>query len=126
MAARVVPRQAISKCLTVRGAHVILAASGTVPAASSWVGAALGRDPGRRQGCQVGVAAPCGRGALMDSKDILLDGYARIPQLLGMALDSLTAEQLAYRPTEQANSIAWLVWHLTRVQDKQVSDLAGR
>src|SRR5204863_4505613 len=50
----------------------------------------------------------------------------RIPQLLGMALDGLTAEQLAYRPTEEANSIAWLAWHLTRVQDKQVSDLAGR
>jgi hypothetical protein len=62
----------------------------------------------------------------MDSKDVLIDGYGRIPQLLGMALDGLTAEQLAYRPTEQANSIAWLVWHLTRVQDKQVSDLAGR
>src|ERR671933_1740890 len=62
----------------------------------------------------------------MDSKDVLIDGYGRIPQLLGMALDGLTAEQLAYRPNEEANSIAWLAWHLTRVQDKQVSDLAGR
>src|SRR5947209_4611065 len=61
----------------------------------------------------------------MDVKDVLIEGYGRIPQLLGMALDGLTAEQLAYRPTEQANSIAWLAWHLTRVQDKQVCDLAG-
>jgi hypothetical protein len=62
----------------------------------------------------------------MDPKDVLVDGYSRIPQLLGMALDGLTAEQLAYRPNEEANSVAWLAWHLTRVQDKQVSDLAGR
>ena len=62
----------------------------------------------------------------MEPKELLVDGYSRIPQILGMALDGLTAEQLAYRPNEEANSIAWLAWHLTRVQDKQVSDLAGR
>src|SRR5829696_1095549 len=61
----------------------------------------------------------------MDPKDVLVDGFSRIPQLLGMALDGLTAEQLASRPNEEANSVAWLAWHLTRVQDKQVSDLAG-
>src|SRR5712692_5785685 len=62
----------------------------------------------------------------MDSKDVLIDGYGRIPRSLSMALEGLTAEQLTYRPTEQANSIAWLAWHLTRVQDHHLSDLAGR
>jgi hypothetical protein len=62
----------------------------------------------------------------MEPKELLVDGYSRIPQILGMALDGLTAEQLAYRPNAEANSIAWLAWHLTRVQDKQVSDLAAR
>ena len=43
-----------------------------------------------------------------------------------MALDGLTAEQLAFRPAEHANSIGWLAWHLTRVQDDHVSELAGQ
>ena len=42
-----------------------------------------------------------------------------------MTLDGLSPEQLAFRPTESANSIAWLAWHLTRVQDDHVADLAG-
>jgi hypothetical protein len=61
----------------------------------------------------------------MDSKDVLIEGYSRIPQILGMALDGLTAEQLAVRLQDDANSIAWLVWHLTRVQDDHVAEVAG-
>ena len=30
------------------------------------------------------------------------------------------------RPDPDANSIAWLVWHLTRIQDDHVADIAGR
>jgi hypothetical protein len=37
----------------------------------------------------------------------------------------LSASQLVYRPAETANSIAWLAWHLTRIQDDHVADLAG-
>jgi hypothetical protein len=62
----------------------------------------------------------------MDSKDVIVEALGRIRGLLGMSLDGLTAEQLAYRPSEQANSIAWLAWHLTRVQDHHLSALAGR
>ena len=32
----------------------------------------------------------------------------------------------AFREGSEANSIAWLVWHLTRVQDDHVCDVAGR
>ncbi len=62
----------------------------------------------------------------MDSKDVVIEALGRIPHLLRLSLDGLTAEQLAYRPAEEANSIAWLAWHLTRVQDDHLSDLAGR
>ena len=62
----------------------------------------------------------------MDSKDVVVEALGRIRGLLGMSLKGLTAEQLAFRPSEQANSIAWLAWHLTRVQDHHLSDLAGR
>ena len=37
----------------------------------------------------------------------------------------LDEDQLGYRPDRDANSIAWLVWHLTRVQDDHVAEVAG-
>jgi len=55
-----------------------------------------------------------------------LDAFGRIDEEFRRTLDGLTAEQLTYLPNDQANSIAWLAWHLTRVQDDHVSDLAGR
>jgi hypothetical protein len=30
-----------------------------------------------------------------------------------------------YRPEPGANSIAWLVWHLSRIQDDHVAEIAG-
>ncbi len=62
----------------------------------------------------------------MESQEVLVEALGRIRGLLRMALDGLSADQLAYRPAEEANSIAWLAWHLTRVQDHHLSDLAGR
>ena len=38
----------------------------------------------------------------------------------------MTPEQLGARLDPDANSIAWLVWHLTRIQDDHVADVAGR
>lgn len=37
------------------------------------------------------------------------------------ATDGLTQDELAKRPTDQANSIAWMLWHMTRVEDAIVS-----
>ena len=37
----------------------------------------------------------------------------------------LTLDIAEYRPDPDANSIAWLLWHLTRVQDDHIADLAG-
>jgi uncharacterized damage-inducible protein DinB len=62
----------------------------------------------------------------MDSKDVIIEGLDRIQRSLRLSLEGLTTEQLTYRPSEQANTIAWLAWHLTRVQDHHLSDLAGR
>lgn len=62
----------------------------------------------------------------MDCKDLIVDGLNRVQESLARALDDLSAEQLAFRPAPHANSIAWLAWHLTRVQDDHVSELAGR
>ena len=70
-----------------------------------------------------------GRGlslAAMDCKDLVIDDLARVDEDLRRALDGLSAEQLTFRPAEHSNSIAWLAWHLTRVEDDHVSELAGR
>lgn len=57
--------------------------------------------------------------------DMLIDAYGRIKKEVHSAVAGLSDEDLAYRPGSDANSIAWLVWHIARVQDAQVADVAG-
>ena len=61
----------------------------------------------------------------MEGRDLLADGLERVQAMLHHVVDGLTLEQLLYQPQEGCNSIAWLAWHLTRVQDHHLSDLAG-
>ena len=60
----------------------------------------------------------------MTNADLLVDAVGRIRGVVHRAVDGLTPEQLAFRPDPEANSIAWLVWHLTRIQDDHVADVA--
>ena len=39
--------------------------------------------------------------------------------------DGLDAETARFRPDPESNSIGWLVWHLARIQDDHVADVAG-
>jgi Protein of unknown function (DUF664) len=57
--------------------------------------------------------------------DLLNDAFQRVLQTATDAIDGLTVEQLAHRPGPDANPIGWLVWHLARVQDDHVADVAG-
>ncbi len=61
----------------------------------------------------------------MTSADLLADAFGRIREVVHEAADGLSPDQLALRPGGQANSIAWLIWHLTRVTDDHVADAAG-
>ncbi|WP_409474204.1 mycothiol transferase [Streptomyces sp. HC307] len=61
----------------------------------------------------------------MHAKDILSDGYSRIQEEVHAVVDGLSADDLNARPSARANSIAWLVWHLTRVQDDHIADASG-
>ena len=61
----------------------------------------------------------------MPTRDILLDAFGRISDEVHAVGEGLDEAGLAYRPDGDANSIAWLLWHLTRVQDDHVSELAG-
>jgi uncharacterized damage-inducible protein DinB len=61
----------------------------------------------------------------MRSRELLLYAYEQIQEHLRPAVESLSPGQLAYRPTPDANSIAWLAWHLVRIQDSHVAEVAG-
>ncbi len=59
----------------------------------------------------------------MNVSDLLTEAYDRLPDLVRAAVDGLSPEQLRQQPAPGANSIGWLVWHLTRVQDHHVAEL---
>jgi uncharacterized damage-inducible protein DinB len=61
----------------------------------------------------------------MNVADLLTDGFSRVQGSVHAAVAGLTAEQLGARLDPGANSIAWLVWHLTRVQDDHIAEVAG-
>ncbi|MFI0773840.1 DUF664 domain-containing protein [Streptomyces sp. NPDC021212] len=60
----------------------------------------------------------------MKSADLLADAFGRVREAVHEAVEGLDPDDLAVRLDSGANSIAWLVWHLTRVQDDHVSDAA--
>ncbi|MEZ3181675.1 DinB family protein [Streptomyces pimonensis] len=61
----------------------------------------------------------------MHAKDILIDGFGRIREEVHAAVEGLGPDELNARPGPGANPVAWLVWHLTRVQDDHVADAFG-
>ena len=56
---------------------------------------------------------------------LLLDGFDRVRGSVRDILDGIAPDALVHRPGANANSIAWLVWHLTRIQDDHVAAVAG-
>jgi hypothetical protein len=62
----------------------------------------------------------------MDARDLLDDAFGRTRDGVHRVLDGLDVDALTWRPDPDANPIGWLVWHLTRVQDDHVAELAGR
>lgn len=61
----------------------------------------------------------------MNGVEVLQDGYGRVGDLVHGVLDGVGEQELTARLGPEANTIAWLVWHLARVEDAQVADLAG-
>lgn len=58
------------------------------------------------------------------AKGLLVDAFGRVREGVAELTTGLTDETAWWRPDDEANSIAWLLWHLTRVQDDHVADLA--
>lgn len=61
----------------------------------------------------------------MLSNEVLIEAFGRIRAVVHSALKDASIEVLTYRADAEANTIAWLVWHLTRVQDGHIAELAG-
>ncbi len=59
----------------------------------------------------------------MEWQALLIDGYGRILEVLERALRGMTPENLDQQPKPDCNSMGWLAWHLTRVQDSHIADL---
>jgi hypothetical protein len=57
--------------------------------------------------------------------DLLIDGFDRVRQVAHSAVDGLAEGQLTERLDPEANTIAWLIWHLARVQDDHIADVAS-
>jgi len=61
----------------------------------------------------------------MKSSDILADAFQRIGGSVEAVLKGLGSEQLNRRPGGRGNSIAWLIWHLSRIQDDHIASAGG-
>ncbi|WP_406061071.1 DinB family protein [Streptomyces sp. NBC_01077] len=57
----------------------------------------------------------------MNSAGLLVDSFGRVQEVVHEAVEGLTEDELAARIDPEANSIAWLVWHLTRIQDDHLA-----
>jgi Protein of unknown function (DUF664) len=59
------------------------------------------------------------------AKELLVDSFGRVRELVVELTDGLTEQTATYRPDPESNSISWLLWHLTRIQDDHVAGLTG-
>lgn len=61
----------------------------------------------------------------MKSNELLLDAFGRIRETVAAALEGVDDASLVRRPAGNGNSIAWLIWHLGRIEDAQIAAAAG-
>jgi len=61
----------------------------------------------------------------MTSAQLLTDAFERIRQGVHEVLENSTPAALLARVGDQGNSVAWLVWHLTRIQDDHLAGITG-
>ncbi len=64
----------------------------------------------------------------MTPAELLVETFGRVLDNGLAAVDGLTVADLAHRPAsvgDDANPVAWLIWHAARVQDDHVAEVAG-
>jgi uncharacterized damage-inducible protein DinB len=61
----------------------------------------------------------------MDVAGLLDELYGRVPDAAREVVSGLPTARLTEAPRAGANTVAWLIWHVARVQDHHVSELMG-
>lgn len=61
----------------------------------------------------------------MPIDELLNDAFDRIAGVVAGVLDDVPDAVLTWRADAEANTVAWLVWHLSRVQDDHVCGAFG-
>jgi len=61
----------------------------------------------------------------LDDLSVLSDAFGRIHELVDEVTDGLSDQVATFRADPTANTVAWLVWHLSRVQDDHLAHVAG-
>lgn len=59
------------------------------------------------------------------ARELLRDAFSRVRGRVEGVTDGLGDAAATYRLGPQANTISWLLWHLTRIQDDHLADVAG-
>ncbi|MEO7421504.1 MAG: DUF664 domain-containing protein [Ornithinibacter sp.] len=58
---------------------------------------------------------------MASTSDLVTDSLDRVRETVHSILDDTPASDLATPPTPQSNTIAWLLWHLSRVLDDHLA-----
>jgi len=62
----------------------------------------------------------------MDVKELILKSLEQSQGYLTRTLDGLTQEEAAWSPNAECNSIAFILWHMTRVEDLFINRVIQR
>ena len=57
--------------------------------------------------------------------ELLIDAFERVRESVHDVVEGLDRGLLTGRLDPDANTVAWLVWHLTRIEDDHVAEVAG-
>jgi hypothetical protein len=61
----------------------------------------------------------------MKWQQLVIDSFQRQAQELEKVVEGLTEDDLSRQPQPDCNSIGWLVWHVLRSVDRNMSELIG-
>ena len=59
------------------------------------------------------------------ARELLRDSFTRLIEHVDGLTDDLSDDVALFRPTPEANSICWLIWHSARIQDAQLAHIAA-
>lgn len=63
--------------------------------------------------------------AIMEWQQLVIDCLERVLETLEKALANTSQAELDKQPNPDCNSMGWIAWHLTRTQDRSISNLMG-